>query len=71
MSFTASVSTTTPLVLTVTSDFRAITGTVTAASNGQTATTTYNLIWPLTISDSTGHQWKVRSDNGATAIYDY
>lgn len=66
MALTATVDiTTTPVTLTVTSDRRKITGTVT--SQGETAT--YTATFPVTITDTTGRVWTGRSDDGVKAVY--
>lgn len=54
-------------VLTVTSDPRGFTVTVSAAS----ATAKASGVWPLGLADSTGHAWRLRTDDGTTAVYDY
>lgn len=70
MTFAATLdSQTNPTTLKITSDFRVQQGTVEADSAGQTTSTTYTNVAPLTIKDSLGTNWKLVSDNGATAVY--
>lgn len=58
-----------PPKLTVTSDDREFTVTVTSAFTNEEATATGT--WPLTVSDSSGHTWTEQSDDGTTAVYTY
>lgn len=67
-------TTVTPATLTIKSDRRIDTVTVSAA--GETATA--KAVFPITITDSTSHVWTLLSDDGqtatgqtATAIYTY
>lgn len=50
-----------PPTLTVVSDRRE--GSVT--TGGETA----NFLWPVVITDPSGHPWAVQSDDGTTAVY--
>lgn len=54
-----------PPTLTVTSDKRSVTVTVSCA--GETATGVAR--YPVTVSDSSGKVWKAISDDGTTAVY--
>lgn len=66
MALTASVDLTqTPIRLTVVSDRRKVSGTVTVG--GETAN--YSASFPVSISDDSGRVWSVFSDDGATAVY--
>lgn len=66
MSLTAKLDlTVNPPTLTVTSDRRKVSVQVTAV--GETATATG--LFPVTVSDSSGKQWKQVSDDGTTAVY--
>ena len=66
MALTASVNLTkTPPELTVVSDKRNVSVQVTAV--GETATATGR--FPITISDSSGRIWTVKTDDGTTAVY--
>lgn len=55
----------TPIELTVVSDKRIVAVTVTAA--GETATGEAR--FPVTITQSGGRTWTLKSDNGTTAVY--
>lgn len=57
--------TVTPITLTIVSDRRKVTGTITSAGD----TATYTAQFPVTIVDSSGRTWTVRGDNGSTAVY--
>lgn len=57
--------TVTPATLTVVSDRRIITGTVT--SQGEQAT--YEARFPVTVKDDSGRVWVLKSDDGKTATY--
>lgn len=66
MALTASINLTkTPPELTVTSDKRKVTVSVTAAGETATGTATF----PVTVSDDSGRVWTRKSDDGAVAIY--
>lgn len=54
-----------PITLTVVSDKRKVSGTVTAV--GETAP--FDAKFPITINDSTGRVWTSVSDDGITAVY--
>lgn len=54
-----------PATLTIVSDRRIISGTVT--SQGESAT--YKAIFPLSISDDSGKVWTFKSDDGKVAVY--
>lgn len=66
MALTAAVDVTaTPPTLTVVSDKRKVAVTVTAA--GETATG--NAMFPVTVTDTSGRVWTVKTDDGVTAVY--
>jgi hypothetical protein len=66
MSLTAAVDiTVSPITLTVTSDRRKVTGTV--VSQGETAT--YSATFPVTVTDTSGRVWTVKTDDGIKAVY--
>lgn len=66
MALTATVDiTVSPIRLTVVSDKRKVSGTVTVG--GETAN--YSASFPVSISDDSGRVWTVFSDNGTTAVY--
>lgn len=54
-----------PAELKVVSDRRGVTVTVHSAGDDATATGTY----PITVVDSSGRIWTVKTDDGTTAIY--
>lgn len=66
MTISASVDLTkTPPTLTVVSDKRKVTVTVTSAGETATGTATY----PVVVVDSSGKTWAVKSDDGVTAVF--
>lgn len=66
MALTASVDLTkNPAELTVVSDRRRVTVNVHAAGDDAVATGAY----PVTVSDSSGRVWTVKSDDAVTAVY--
>ena len=66
MSLTAAVDiTVAPITLTITSDRRKVTGTV--VSQGETAT--YSATFPVTITDTSGRVWTMKTDDGVKAVY--
>lgn len=70
MSLTASIAPTpdgSSLVLTVASDKRKVTVDVSAV--GETAQCAG--LFPVTVSDESGHVWTLATDDGTTAVYDY
>jgi len=54
-----------PIELTVVSDKRLVSVQVTAVGETATATGTF----PVTVSDSSGRVWSVKTDDGHTAVY--
>lgn len=69
MTLAAKVSTTLPLTLTITSDKRKFSGKVTVNSAGDSAEATYSGTFPVTLVDSAGRSWVLKSDDGTTAVY--
>lgn len=66
MALTATLDLTkTPAELTIVSDKRKVTVTVTSAGDTATGTATY----PVTVTDDTGRVWTSQSDDGTTAVY--
>lgn len=66
LAISASVDiTVTPIKLTVVSDRRKVTGTVT--SQGETAS--YSAQFPITVNDTSGRTWTKTTDDGITAVY--
>ena len=66
MAITAAVDLTkSPPVLTVTSDKRKVSVQVSAVGETATATGTF----PVTVTDTSGRVWTVKTDDGATATY--
>lgn len=57
--------TVTPITLTVVSDKRLVSVQVSAVGDTATATGQF----PVTVSDSSGRVWTVKSDDGTTAVY--
>lgn len=57
--------TTTPATLTVVSDRRKESVTVHSAGEDLTL----DGVWPVTVTDSAGRTWTLKSDDGATAVY--
>lgn len=55
----------TPIEMSVVSDKRKVA--VTASTAGETAVGT--AIYPVTVSDSSGKVWTLKTDDGATAVY--
>lgn len=66
MALTAAVDiNATPPKLTVTSNRRRVSGTVTSAGD----TANYVALFPVTITDDSGRVWTNVSDDGTTAVY--
>ena len=66
MALTATVDLTkSPILLTVVSDKRKVAVSVSSAGETATGTATY----PVTITDTSGRVWSLKSDDGATAVY--
>lgn len=70
MALTATANTSaTPFTLTVTSDKRKFSGSVTVNTAGETASAPYAGQFPITVSDSSGRIWTLSTDDGTTAVY--
>lgn len=66
MALTAKVDTTvTPVTLTVVSDRRKVSVSVTSAGETATGTAAY----PVVVSDTSGKVWTVQTDDAVTAVY--